>query len=273
MIDGTSVVPFLAYREYLTISRADGSGNTDIRFPVLDNALMLRPVWAADGAIYFRRGLKVEGNQRGWFLWKIEAGETEPQRIEETGPISSFWVSPKGWFAYTTTCEVGTQEEGEEKQWKTSLFVTNEKGERILERPDAYKAAWSPDGRQLAYFTAKGEEEEERRERDCTIFDTLTRKEQTVPLGRHYRLSGMKWSPDKKRILFTSSDKRVTYGMMHVLTVAEEDVTDIPNAKPGSYDALWEWIGPDEIVYEEDNCLWVIKVGGSKKRKIFSPGK
>lgn len=257
-------------RQCLTISHADGSGSTDIRFPVLDDAIILPPVWARDGTIYFRRDLEVGEEQRGWRVWKIEAGETGPQRIEEeSGPISSFWVSPKGWFAYTTVCKEQTQEEGEEKQRKVTLFVKNEKGEKVLEAPDICSLVWSPDGMYLAYVTAKREDEEKKQEMDCSIFDTVTRKERTIPLGKHSRRPKMKWSPDNERILFIFRGREEDVAIQ-VLSIGEGSPVELLGWKGLSEDVFAEWIGVEEILYQEESCLWVIKADGTDKRRIFS---
>ena len=263
-------MPSFAIRSHLTISRADGTEKTNISFPVLENASVHMPDWAEDGAIYFRKWVRMSRHQREVALWKIEPGQTRPQPLAEG--ISRAWASPQGWVAYTSVLRNETDDGDEEEQGGYLFFVNNARGERILEAADISRVAWSLDGRHLAYVALKGEAKEKKWDMDCIIFDTATGKKRTEHLGRHRRVPNMQWAPDGNRILFIFDEPRQRVGV-HVLRAAKGAVVKILDlrVRGRSRKSLPQWAGADEIAYLEDNCLWLTRADGSDKRKIFSP--
>jgi tricorn protease len=138
--------------------------------------------------------------------------ELRPHQRPVDGYITHFDISPTGQRALVVARgEVFTvpKEDGPTRN------LTNSSGARDKD------AAWSPDGRTIAYLSdASGEYE-------IWLVDPLGRK-QAVKLTQHpegYRHT-LRWSPDSKKIAFTDQTLRC-----YVLDVASREITEVDRAE------------------------------------------
>jgi tricorn protease len=190
----------------------------DVRWPSTDN--QSRIVYELDGQLHILdvntgadRAIVVTVPDDG--LWK------RPRRISVADDISDFDVSPKGERAVLVA--------------RGEVFtVPIEKGPiRNLSRSsgsDDRDAAWSPDGKSIAYISdASGEDE-------IWVIDQAGKTEaKKISSGHEAQLRNPLWSPDSKRIAFSDKD-----GKLFVVTVADGAEVEVADDSYGQmFDYEW----------------------------------
>jgi tricorn protease len=190
----------------------------DVRWPSTDN--QSRIVYELDGQLHILdvntgadRAITIKVQDDG--LWK------RPRRISVADDISDFDVSPKGERAVLVA--------------RGEVFtVPIEKGPiRNLTRSsgsDDRAAAWSPDGKSIAYISdASGEDE-------IWVVEQAGKGEaRKITDGHSAQLRNPLWSPDGKRIAFSD-----IYGKLFVVTVADgAEVEVADDIWGGIFDYQW----------------------------------
>ena len=225
----------------------------DVRWPSTDN--QSRIVYELDGQLHILdvntgddQAIVVTVPDDG--LWK------RPRRISVADDIGDFDVSPKGERAVLVA--------------RGEVFtVPIEKGPtRNLTRSSGANdraAAWSPDGKNIAYISdASGEDE-------IWITDQAGKGEaKKVSSGHEAQLRNPLWSPDSKRIAFSDKD-----GKLFVVTVADGTEVEVADDVYGQmFDYEWS---PDSrhLAFSLNNetgvfRIFIWNVAGGEPRQVTS---
>ncbi len=225
----------------------------DVRWPSTDN--QSRIVYELDGQLHILdvntgddQAIVVTVPDDG--LWK------RPRRISVADDIRGFDVSPKGERAVLVA--------------RGEVFtVPIEKGPtRNLTRSSGANdraAAWSPDGKNIAYISdASGEDE-------IWITDQAGKGEaKKVSSGHEAQLRNPLWSPDSKRIAFSDKD-----GKLFVVAVADGAEVEVADDSYGQMFG-YEW-SPDSghLAFNLNNETGVFRIfiwsgPGSEPRQVTS---
>ena len=225
----------------------------DVRWPSTDN--QSRIVYELDGQLHILdvntgadQAIVVTVPDDG--LWK------RPRRISVADNIRGFDVSPKGErVVLVARGEVFT--------------VPIEKGPtRNLTRSSGANdraAAWSPDGKRIAYISDASREDE------IWIIDQAGKGEATmVSNGHEAQLRNPLWSPDNTRIAFSDKD-----GKLFVVTVADgAEVEVADDIYGGIFDYKWS---PDSghLAFSLNNVpgmsrVFIWSVSGGEPRQVTS---
>jgi tricorn protease len=183
-------------------------------------------------------------------LWK------RPRRISVADDISDFDLSPKGERAvFVARGEVFTApiEKGPTRN------LTRNSGS------DDREAAWSPDGKHIAYISdATGEDE-------IWVVDQAGKSTaKRITDGHSAQLRNPRWSPDGKRIAFSD-----IYGKLYVVTVADGSEVEVADDVYGQMFG-YKW-SPDSghLAFFLNNetrffRIFVWSVGGGEPRQVTS---
>ena len=183
-----------------------------------------------------------------------DGARTRSERIAVADKIEQFGLSPHGERAFFVA--------------RGDLFsvpVENGITRNLSHTPDAHEreAAWSPNGRRIAYVSDAGGEEAIW-SRDADGGDA-PRQLTHQTLGRLY---APRWSPDGKRLAFSDSANRI-----HVLDFASEKISTVATDPFGlSRDYVWSPHG-GYLAYtlNEDNAqssIFVWDVAGGKSTRV-----
>jgi len=179
---------------------------------------------------------------------------SRPSLIDVGGQITDFGLSPKG---------------------ERALFVARgdifnapvEKGSarNLTRSSDAHdkEAAWSPDGRSIAFISDRSGEEEL-----YIVSQDGDGKPQQLTNNGHAMRYRLVWSPDGKRIAFSDKD-----GKLYVLKLDDKSVTEIADEPRGQLlDYTWSpdsaWIAYSMTGKEETRSLYIYSVAENKTRRI-----
>lgn len=177
-----------------------------------------------------------------------------PSRYSAEDNIEWFEVSPKGERAlFVARGDVFTAPV--EKGSTRNLTNTSNAHER--------QAVWSPDGRNIAYFSdATGEEQVYMVSQDG-LSDPVQ-----LTTNLNTMLWGPKWSPDSKRIAFSDKD-----GKLYVLTLADRSIIEVADDEYGGIsDYSWSPHGGHLAYSLQDwngyNSLYIWSVNSNESRRI-----
>jgi tricorn protease len=225
----------------------------DVRWPSTDN--QSRIVYELDGQLHILdvntgvdQAIVVTVPDDG--LWK------RPRRISVADDVSDFDVSPKGERAVLVA--------------RGEVFtVPIEKGPtRNLTRSsgaDDRAAAWSPDGKNIAYISDAGGEDE------IWVVEQAGKTEaKKISSGHEAQLRLPLWSPDSKHIAFSDKD-----GKLFVVTVADgAEVEVADDIMGGVFDYEWS---PDSghLAFSLNNeagmsRVFIWSVSGGEPRQVTS---
>jgi|GEM_PF-2647327 len=145
--------------EHLLFSALPDGKDKKLLIKLVGEKIFPFPAWSPDGewitySIYIQDGHKNNG------LWKMKSDGSENQQIFPTNEITAFQWQPDGSHLAVVKKVVSktNQEQGKSKDstylYKLSLIDSNGENESFLseEKLQIVKLAWSPDGKQLAFF-------------------------------------------------------------------------------------------------------------------------
>jgi len=167
--------------------------------------------------------------------------------------------SPDGqWIAFSEFAG------GEFSPQKWAIFIARRDGsQRRLLTPNATWAAWSPDGKRLAF--------ESRRTGDAEIFVVDADGSNVIQLTDHLGSDGTPaWSADGTRIAFSSiRDDNVDVYLMKTNGEAVRRLTEDPGS---DYNPAWSGDGEHIVFYRSgddgNDQIWVREVDGAREWNI-----
>ena len=219
----------------IVILATDGSGEHRFEHPANDN----KPIFSPDGS-----GIVFESNRRGardlWFVsvaggrptgeprlvWRDVGAFGQIEGFGENGALS-YYFSSNDFAVYTVPIDLDPAR---------SVI-----GERTQVPPVSGEmntgAAYSPDGRELLFFRARG--------RRVAIRELATGREREFPLGAELGLyATADWCPGGARVVVTGSSAGVG-NMAYTVDLADATVRRLPLADPVAVACT----GAQEVVY------------------------